>query len=92
MRKVLFILMLCFAGAGYAEESSIGKKVDHAGAAIKEGAQDTVKNTKELARDVKDKTCHLVKGKMECAAEKVKHKIQNGADEISDKANDVKKH
>ncbi len=68
----------------FANEESVGDKAS-------EAASDVGKTVKKGARTVKDKTCHMVKGKMECAGEKVKHKAQNAADEVEDKIEDVKK-
>ncbi len=51
---------------------------------VKEAAHDTGKAMKKAGRKVKDETCEMVNGKMECAAKKAKHKIQNAADEIKD--------
>jgi len=53
-------------------------------AKTKEVANDTNREMKKTVRKVKDETCSLVKGKMECAADKVKHTLQNGADSIED--------
>lgn len=50
----------------------------------KEVANDSVRATKEAARVVKDKTCEMINGKMECAAQKAKHAIQRGADKVED--------
>lgn len=49
-----------------------------------EAANDTGRAAKKAGRAVKDKTCEMVNGKMECAAKKVKHSIQNGADNVED--------
>lgn len=57
-----------------------------------EVVEDSGKAIKKGYRNVKDKTCHLVKGKMECATDKAKHKIQNAADEVKDKSTDVTGH
>lgn len=70
-------------GSAYAEETVTEK----AG----EMAQDAGKNVKKGYRAAKDKACEMVNGKMECAGQKVKHGAQNAADEVSDKANDIKK-
>jgi type II secretory pathway pseudopilin PulG len=51
---------------------------------VKEAAQDTGKAMKKAGRKVKDETCEMVNGKMECAAKKMKHKVQNAADEAKD--------
>lgn len=50
----------------------------------KEAANDTERGTKNAVREMKDETCHLVKGKMECAVQKAKHTIQKGADNVED--------
>ncbi|MBC7742271.1 MAG: hypothetical protein H7061_08740 [Bdellovibrionaceae bacterium] len=71
------------AGASVAIAETVGEKVSEAGSDMK-------KSIKKGARNVKDKTCEMVNGKMECAAKKIGHKLQNAGDEISDKANDHK--
>ncbi len=50
----------------------------------KEVANDTARAAKKTTRAVKDKTCEMINGKMECAAQKVKHAAQNGADHVED--------
>ena len=54
--------------------------------AVKEAASDTAKATKKGVRKIKDKTCKMVNGELECAAKKVKHKVENASDEAKDKA------
>jgi hypothetical protein len=61
------------------------------GGSVKEVGRDISKSTKKGVRHVKDKTCEMVNGKMECAARKVGHKIGNGVDEVKDKADDAGK-
>lgn len=56
---------------------------------VQEVGQDVAKNTKKAWRATKDAVC--MKGDVECAAQKAKHKVQNAGDEISDKADDIKK-
>ena len=63
------------------QESSGESKAEKAG----EIAHDAKKNTKKAVRKVKDKTCTMVNGKMECAAKRIKHKAENAADEVRDK-------
>jgi hypothetical protein len=77
------VISLGFVGSSLAEETVTEK----AG----EVASDTGKVVKKGYRAAKDKTCHLVNGKMECAAQKVKHGAQNASDEVMDKTDDVKK-
>lgn len=50
----------------------------------KETYHDSKRGVKKATREVKDKTCEMINGKMECAAKKVKHTIQNGADHVED--------
>lgn len=78
------LLATSLSSVAYAADTTIGDKVT-------EVAQDTGKVVKKGVRAVKDKTCTMIKGKMECAAEKVGHKVENVADEVKDKANDVTK-
>lgn len=63
-------------------ETTVGEKVQEVG-------QDSAKNVKKGYRAAKDAVC--MKGDVECAAQKAKHKLQNAGDEVSDKADDVKK-
>jgi hypothetical protein len=65
-------------------EQTVSEKAHEAG-------QDMGKGSRKLGRNMKDKTCHLVKGQMQCAGEKVMHKTENAVDEIKDKAEDIKK-
>lgn len=57
---------------------------------VKEAGRDTVKHTKKLGREVQDKTCEMINGKMECTMKKLKHKAQNAIDEVKDKSDDKK--
>lgn len=52
---------------------------------VKEGAQDLKKNTKKTYRKVKDKTCEMVNGKLECVGKKMMHKTEDIKDEVKDK-------
>lgn len=49
-----------------------------------EAMNDTKRGVQKAGRAVKDKTCEMINGKMECAAQKVKHSIQNTADSLKD--------
>lgn len=77
-----FCLAFCMQMYAYGEES-IKDKTAETGRDIKKGA-------KKLGRNVQDKTCELVNGKMQCLGKKIKHGAQNMGDEISDKVDDVK--
>jgi len=61
--------------------------VDSANEAVK----DTGKALTKGARNLKDKTCEMMDGKMKCAGKKLKHKMQNAGDEVNDKVDDLKK-
>lgn len=49
-----------------------------------EAANDTKRAMKKTARKLKDKTCEMVNGKMECVGKKIKHATQNTGDRIED--------
>jgi hypothetical protein len=50
----------------------------------KEVAHDAKVEMKKAGRKIKDETCEMVNGKMECAAKKAKHKVQNAVDDLKD--------
>lgn len=49
-----------------------------------EAANDTKRAVKKGARKVKDETCEMVNGKMECVGKKIKHSAQNVGDKVED--------
>jgi len=49
-----------------------------------EAGSDARRSVKQTVRVIKDKTCEMVGGKMQCAAQKTKHKILKGTDKIED--------
>lgn len=53
-------------------------------------AEDVADATKKGVRKMKDATCEMINGKMECAGKKVKHKAENAMDKVSNKAGEVK--
>lgn len=76
--KILLLTLSIFALANFAQADQTLK------AKAKEAGNDAARATKQGVREVKDKTCEMVNGKMECAAQKVKHKVQQGADKVED--------
>lgn len=91
MHLLLVVVAVTFATGltfALAEEASTATKAKDA---VVEAGRDTKKVAKKAVRKIKDKTCTMVKGKMECAAEKVQHGIENTVDEVKDKADDIKK-
>lgn len=90
-RKLLNIFATtCLAVSLQSTAFANNEKSETVGEKVSEAAQDTGKAVKKTARKVKDKTCHMIKGKMECAAENVKHKAENAIDEGKDKVEDMK--
>lgn len=53
---------------------------------VKEAGRDVGKGAKKAGRKIKDETCEMVNGKMECAAKKAGHKVENAVDEVKDKS------
>jgi len=60
-----------------AADDTVGEKAE-------EAVNDTGRAVKKGARSVKDKTCELVNGKMECAGKKLKNKAKNTVDKVED--------
>ena len=86
--KIIPVILVAMAFSAFAlepamAEQTAGEKVDKAGRDIKRG-------TKKFARNVQDKTCEMVNGKMECVAKDAKHAVQNGADKAVDSVKDAK--
>ena len=80
MKKIL-MPMLCLSlltapNPGFADDT-VGEKVE-------EAAKDTGRAVKKSARKVKDKSCEMVNGKMECAAKKAKNSARNMGDKVED--------
>lgn len=51
---------------------------------VQEASNDGKRASKKAVRDMKDKTCKMINGKMECAAKKAKNVILDGADNVED--------
>ena len=81
--KLLTIALLVFTALNVVHvetamsEETLAEKTKEAGRDVKRG-------TNKAVRKVKDETCELVNGKMECAAKKVKHSILNTTDKVED--------
>lgn len=85
MKKQVWFILLGSAFAlstALAEETTMEK-----GKALANEASDSVKKT---YRDVKDKGCEMVNGKMECLAKKVGNKARNLKDSVGTEAEKVK--
>lgn len=76
LRTAIILSVLVFGTVGYADDTVTET--------AKEVANDSKRAVKSGARTVKDKTCEMINGKMECAVQKAKHAVQNGADKVED--------
>lgn len=76
MKLTLVILSLTMMMHTHAEES-LKKKAT-------ETMNDTRRGVQKAGRDLKDKTCELMNGKMECALQKAKHTVQDAVDSVED--------
>ena len=85
VRTSLFLLL------GFSMGQTTTVFAEGLGEKVNESAKDTGKAVRKGARSLKDKTCEMVDGKMNCAAKKLKHKAQNAGDEVKDKVDDLKK-
>ncbi|WP_408097338.1 hypothetical protein ACJVC5_00045 [Peredibacter sp. HCB2-198] len=81
LMKILFItfILMCVGAVSLPikADDSLKQKAEEVGNDVKRGS-------KNATRKVKDETCELVHGKMECAGQKTKHSIQKGADKVED--------
>lgn len=101
MTKSLFILLtaLSLSTTAFAETnngtSTVGQKVESGVEktqnATKEAYEDTKKAANKASRGIKDKTCEMINGKLECAAKKVGNSLRNASDEVKDKVDDAAK-
>lgn len=74
--NLLFISLSIFSITAFAH-STVKKDA-------KELMNDSRRVAKNSVREAKDKTCELIRGKMECAVQRTKHVIQKGADQVED--------
>lgn len=74
----LFVGITLFAApaVSFADET-VGEKVE-------EAAKDTKRAVKKGARNVKNETCEMVNGKLDCAAKKAKNNAKNLGDKVED--------
>lgn len=76
MKFILVMLSLAVTMVTHAEDS-LKKKAS-------ETMNDTRRGVQKAGRDLKDKTCELMNGKVECAFQKAKHTVQDVADSVED--------
>lgn len=82
--RLAFLIALGFVSSLAIANGEWKAKKTRAKAEAQEAASDVKRGARKAGRAIKDKTCEMVNGKMECAAERVKHSIQNGADQVED--------
>lgn len=85
LKTLVLSLTIVGAGAFTVAAHAETTQSNHA----QEGVEDAAKNMKKAGRDVKDKGCEMINGKMQCAGKKAMSKARNAKDEIKDKANDT---
>jgi len=61
----------------FAADDTVGEKVE-------EAVNDTKRGTKKAARNIKQKGCEMVNGKLECAKDRVKNKAKDVGGELED--------
>ena len=76
------LLVVSFSTSAFSEETATEK--------VEIQAEKATNSVKRGYRRVKDKTCELVDGKMNCVGKKIKHKLQNASDRTSTKAKELK--
>lgn len=81
--RALAIVAVCgFWSVAFAEETAMEKAETQ--------VNEAVDTTKETYRDMKDKVCETVNGKVECAAKKVANKARTLKDKTETKAKEIK--
>lgn len=68
----------------HADDGKVENAAEKAGDSVAEAAKDAKRGTKKAVRSVKDETCELVNGKMECAGKKAKNSVKNLGDKVED--------
>ncbi|MDZ4661691.1 MAG: hypothetical protein SGJ18_08730 [Pseudomonadota bacterium] len=82
LNAFLFAASLSFGVFALAEESTLEK--------VETGKNKAVSGVKSTYRNVKDKTCEMINGKLECLGKKIKGKANNLSDDVKTKATEVK--
>lgn len=86
MTKILFksyiVSVLLISGAASAVETNIEK--------TETVVNKSVDKVKSAARDVDNKVCEMIDGKMKCVVKKIKNKLKNAEDSTKTKATEIK--
>lgn len=67
-------------------ETKAEQTFDKAVEGTKEFGNDTARAVKKAGREMEDKACEMVNGKLECASQEVEHAAENAADKAKDLA------
>lgn len=67
-------------------ESKAEQTLDKAVEGTKELGNDTARAVKKAGREIEDKACEMVNGKLDCATKKIEHAAENAADKAKDLA------
>ena len=86
VNKMIIVALLGMCGA--LGPMTIVRAEETNGAKIEKAQRDVKRGAKRTVRDIQDKTCETVNGKVECAVKRAGHGVQNAADEVKDKAKD----
>lgn len=86
MKFNLKLLALSFLTLSAATIMTIGHALadESLSTKAKEVGNDTRRGVKNAARKVKEKTCEMVNGKMDCAVQKTGNAFKKGADNVED--------
>lgn len=83
MAVMTFFLLSPFATNLAWAETTSGEKAGQVVTDVQDSAKKGVRN-------VKDATCEMINGKMECAGKKLMHKAHTGVDKVKNKAGKAK--
>lgn len=82
LKACMLAAILCTTSYALADET-LGEKVNT-------GANKGTDSAKKNYRDLKNKGCEMINGKVECAVKKMKNDTKNLSDKVETKATEVK--
>lgn len=82
VHRKLFILLLAFGAVGiFSTGCNKDKSVKQE---MQEVGNDIERGTSKAIREIKDESCELINGKMQCAGQKAKHSVQDSTNKVED--------
>lgn len=82
---VLLAAITSFIGTGCnKQKEEVKQEYNEAKQEMQEAGRDIKRGAQKATREIKDESCEMVNGKMECAAQKAKHSMQNTSDKVED--------